>query len=84
MTLYLLWASQGEYSDRREWPIAAYDDEEACKADVVRASALCRALAVDKWRDRESMEALRENHQFQELCSIIGHANTANQCRDIP
>jgi hypothetical protein len=41
---FLIWASRGEYSDRREWPIAVMFDRADAEAATVRLGQLWGAL----------------------------------------
>jgi len=47
-TIYVVQGSTGEYSDRTEWLVCAYGDEESAKAHVVRAGR--RANEIEEWR----------------------------------
>lgn len=44
MTLYIVVGTIGEYSDRREWMVAAYEDEELARRHVELASARGREI----------------------------------------
>lgn len=50
-TIYVVRGSSGEYSDRNEWPVAAYLDEPSAEKHVAMASD--RALAVHPDVERE-------------------------------
>jgi hypothetical protein len=43
-TIYVVRGSAGEYSDRNEWPICAYEDEALAQKFVELASALARVF----------------------------------------
>ena len=43
MKIYVVSASQGEYSDREEWVVKAFEDETAAKAFVEDATTRTRA-----------------------------------------
>lgn len=47
-TIYIVWASQGEYSDRREWAVAGYTTEALAQAYCTEISAAARE-AFEKW-----------------------------------
>lgn len=47
--VWLIWASEGEYSDRAEWPVVAVTDEAAAQRLVERLTELWRS-ADQKWR----------------------------------
>ncbi|HYI39975.1 MAG TPA: hypothetical protein VE053_06625 [Allosphingosinicella sp.] len=57
--VWLLWASQGDYSDRNEWPVHAYEDRESAEYAVVRLEALYRELKRrrDEWDENEPDDA---------------------------
>jgi hypothetical protein len=42
----LIWATQGEYSDRQEWPVVAMSDAGAAQARCERLNALFRELCT--------------------------------------
>ena len=44
MKIHVVMGTTGEYSDRIEWPVAAYADEAMARAHVVVASAEARKL----------------------------------------
>ncbi len=46
-TIYVVVGSAGEYSDRNEWLVRAFDDEEAAKAFVLRATDKARELYAE-------------------------------------
>lgn len=71
--LYLLWASQGEYSDRSEWAIAIYTDEAAAQADVERGQALFRKLfGRGRYLGYDAEKALWETPDGRALSGIVG------------
>lgn len=71
MTYYLLWASQGEYSDRREWPCAIYGEQDAAQADVLRGSALWREITGGHgWVAYDDRERIQASPQWAELKAI--------------
>lgn len=43
-TIFLVWGTRGEYSDRSEWPVAAYDDEASAQAAVAALKEAARDL----------------------------------------
>ena len=43
-TIYVVMGTCGEYSDRTEWPVAAYTDEGLAKDHVKAATAKAREL----------------------------------------
>lgn len=55
--LWLVQAQCGEYSDRREWPVAAYADETAARTHVQLATEHARVLWSRWGDDRYSDEA---------------------------
>lgn len=71
--LYLLWASQGEYSDRSEWAIAAYERKEDAEAAVLRGSALWRVLmAEDGYVPYDERAKRLATPEGQELTALLG------------
>lgn len=44
--IYLIWASQGEYSDRTEWPVLAVDDEAEGQRITERLTELYNSLCA--------------------------------------
>ena len=46
--IWLVRATQGEYSDRREWTVAAYTTEEQAQTHVVLATAEWREMRVKR------------------------------------
>jgi hypothetical protein len=73
MTYYLLWSSQGEYSDRSEWAAAVYDNEAVAQADVLRASALWREITGGRgWVAYDDHERVKASPQWAELKRIVG------------
>lgn len=50
-TLFLVVGSSGEYSDRLEWPVAAYETEEMARAAAERAMRCSREFSAlhDAW-----------------------------------
>ena len=58
-TIYVVVGSAGEYSDRNEWLVRAFDDEEAAKAFVLRASDKARELYAERqvqWYEKGNMD----------------------------
>lgn len=47
--IYVVVGETGEYSDRTEWLVAAFDTEEAAKARVIKATD--RARELEQWTD---------------------------------
>lgn len=45
-TIYVVMGTCGEYSDREEWPVCAYADEEQAKLHVDQASECVRLALV--------------------------------------
>lgn len=70
--VHLLWAAQGEYSDRSEWPIALYENEELALADVLRGEALHRLLFGKAYLPWDGRKAKWETPEGKELKSIVG------------
>jgi hypothetical protein len=71
--LFLLWASQGEYSDRSEWAVALYTREEDAASDVKRGEALHRDIRNRAEYDYEKRKRLlRETEEGAELRRIMG------------
>jgi hypothetical protein len=58
-TLYLVQATCGEYSDRREWPVAAYADEQAAQTHVELATWWAKAYWA-KWAGKRYTQAAEE------------------------
>lgn len=52
-TIYIVEGSTGEYSDRREWPVMAYRNEEQAKAHVLKAQEWANQQRYDHGRVRE-------------------------------
>lgn len=46
--IYVVMGTTGEYSDRDEWPVAAYRDGALAAEHVVRAEQCARAAQADK------------------------------------
>lgn len=44
--VYVVRGSVGEYSDREEFPVCAYEDEDTAKSHAVAAEAHARAVAI--------------------------------------
>lgn len=44
--IYVVMGTSGEYSDRDEWPVKAYIDEEKAKTHVVKASERAREIEI--------------------------------------
>jgi hypothetical protein len=68
--VHLVLASQGEYSDRREWPVALYENESLAQADVERASALHRQLFGSehmRWSDRDAAWATPDGRELEAI-----------------
>jgi hypothetical protein len=64
--IYVVMGSTGEYSDGREWMVAAYTDEEKAKTHVELANARVRELGISfdddsvLWQDRDKFaEAMK-------------------------
>lgn len=51
MKIYIVYGSTGEYSDRNEWPVAAYADE---------ALAQCHVAAATRWYQENDCFEKRE------------------------
>ena len=47
-SIYIVFGSTGEYSDHREWPVAAFLDESEAKEHVRRASLIAEALYKER------------------------------------
>ena len=45
-TIYVVMGTTGEYSDRTEWPIAAYSDKAMAQEHVTKATEMSRAVAA--------------------------------------
>ena len=54
--IWLVWGTRGEYSDRDEWPIAAYTDESSAQAAVVALKNTSRALYAVFKAEEDSLE----------------------------
>ena len=50
--VWLIWASQGEYSDRTEWPIAVLHEQASAERATVRLGQLWRQINLT-YRERE-------------------------------
>jgi hypothetical protein len=72
VTYYLLWASQGEYSDRIEWPVALYETREAAEATVKYGEALYRQLYGRGYLSWEEREKRSKSPLGQELVELVG------------
>lgn len=56
--MWLIWATEGEYSDRSEWPVALCADQATAEAATLRIGQLWRELhAIFKRRENELDEA---------------------------
>lgn len=51
-TIYIITGSTGEYSDRIEWPVAAYTYKDTAKQKVVELNALAREV----WKEIEASD----------------------------
>ena len=57
-TVWLVWGTKGEYSDRSEWPVAVYLDEQSAQNAAVELKRLSRDLrAIYEQREDELAEA---------------------------
>lgn len=56
MTVYVVMGSTGEYSDRNEWGVAVYSDENLAKEHVQRATKVANEIKVHNDRAREEWE----------------------------
>ena len=61
--VYVVMGTTGEYSDRTEWSVAAYTDEDMAKAHVEGAGNWCRAHFSErpKYNDRHNEDGTRKN-----------------------
>lgn len=50
--VYIVFGTEGEYSDRTEWAVAAYFSEEKAKEHVVKASHRANEL-IALWREAD-------------------------------
>ena len=55
---WLIWATEGEYSDRREWPIAVSFSKEEGEARTVRLGQLWRHLQSEYTRRSEELDMM--------------------------
>lgn len=46
MKIFVVRGQTGEYSDRTEWPVKAFTDEDKAKEFVVQADAIARELYI--------------------------------------
>jgi len=53
MKIYIVNGSCGEYSDRQEWQICAYESEHLAKSHVEGAEDFTRRHAIDPHEERE-------------------------------
>jgi hypothetical protein len=56
-TAWLIWATEGEYSDRNEWPVAVSFDEIVAKRRTVRLGELWRHLVTIYESREEELDA---------------------------
>jgi len=54
---WLIWATQGEYSDRTEWPIAIALDQATAEARTERLGQLWRHLCAEYDRREDELDA---------------------------
>lgn len=48
MTIFVVMGTTGEYSDRNEWPVVAYTDEQQAKIHIDAASEYARTLKIER------------------------------------
>lgn len=53
--VYLVMGMEGEYSDRKEWPVAAYLEQEKAKQHVTAIEMAARAWEALRSEDRERL-----------------------------
>lgn len=57
MTIYIVFGSSGEYSDRREWPVKAFRDEDNAKTMIEILSIKARVIFQEvEQRQNENYE----------------------------
>jgi osmotically-inducible protein OsmY len=60
--IYVVMGSTGEYSDRSEWPVVAFRDEEEARKRVENATRRAKELEATKPRDyRRITEHFKQN-----------------------
>jgi hypothetical protein len=73
MTYYLLWVSQGEYSDRSEWPVALYESKADAEAAVLRGGAIWREICgSDGFVAYAREKAVKASPLYRELAALAG------------
>ncbi len=72
--IFIIFGTTGEYSDRSEWTVASYTDEDIAKGhvDAVEAEALAKGLKYDN--EKHCMAAERDNVKL-DLDPSIGHVD---------
>lgn len=71
--IYIVQGSTGEYSDRHEWIVVAFANEDVAMARVERLEALLREFGTDDadWDDRRRAEEIIRTHaEGDPQCSI--------------
>lgn len=57
MEIYVVVGTTGEYSDRREWAVKAFSNEDRAKDFVLEATKIAKELFVSKKRYSDDMES---------------------------
>lgn len=54
MNIHVVMGTDGDYCDRREWPVKAFYDEELARQRVFDAGKAAREMAALPWDKREA------------------------------
>ena len=84
-TVYIVMGTTGEYSDREEWPVCAYTNEQAAQQHVEAAEKRAKEIEV-LWRGNEYRmpEGLKNEHDPDMAMEYTGthYYIMATQLRD--
>lgn len=65
--LYVVMGTTGEYSDRDEWPVAAYEEKELAELHVTLAEKRANELAAAEWRSYDGPKKPNEYDPDMEM-----------------
>lgn len=87
-TVWVLFGATGEYSDRSEWTVCAYQNESDARADCTALNVLARGLEGLSWRERDAAMAERlQPHDANASADYtgteyyVGSCEVFNRCR---
>ena len=55
-TIYVVFGTTGEYSDRRDWPVKAFVNEAKAQQLVLDATRIAKEMEAKEWRSYDSKE----------------------------